>query len=143
MKYNHVREEEIKNSIATDFFPKFDCDKIIGFIDFAVKRKRPANSIDFADEYLLWAESKTGCQDIYAMFTQLVLTVGKARTFDKIMPPPFPGCFDGEKIASVPYSEIQNIFYLNDFNWKVAPSNTRTKEFRQVYHQLKKVIDTD
>ncbi|MDR1876660.1 MAG: hypothetical protein LBQ84_03455 [Flavobacteriaceae bacterium] len=143
MKYKNVREEEIKNSVATDFFDRFDCDKIIGFIDFAVKLKRSAGSIDFGDEYLLWAEAKTGNHDVYAMFTQLVLTIGKARTFDKVMPPPFLGCFDGEKIAFVPYSEIQNIFYQNDFNWKVTPSNTETKEFQQVYNQLKKVIDKD
>ncbi|MDR1896471.1 MAG: hypothetical protein LBR10_06745, partial [Prevotellaceae bacterium] len=143
MKYKNVREEEIKNSVATDFFNKLDCDKIIGAIDFAVKLRRPAGSIDLADEYLLWAEAKTGNHDIYAMFAQLVLTIGKARTFDKILPPPFLGCFDGEKIAFLPYSEIQTVFYQNDFNWKVPPSNTETKEFQQVYNQLRKVIDSD
>ncbi|MDR3286025.1 MAG: hypothetical protein LBT27_01105, partial [Prevotellaceae bacterium] len=56
MKYSNIREEEIKNSVATDFFGQFDCDKIVGFIDFAVKLKRPKNTIDFDDEYLLWAE---------------------------------------------------------------------------------------
>ncbi|MDR3246885.1 MAG: hypothetical protein LBT50_10720 [Prevotellaceae bacterium] len=66
MKYKNVREEEIKNSVATDFFGQFDCDKIIGFIDFAVKLKRPKNSIDLGDEYLLWAEAKTDRRDIYA-----------------------------------------------------------------------------
>ncbi|MDR1197705.1 MAG: hypothetical protein LBK94_01660 [Prevotellaceae bacterium] len=143
MKYKNVREEEIKNSVATDFFQKFDCNRIVGFIDFAVRPKRPKGTIDFADEYLLWAEVKTGSHDIYAMFTQLVLTVGKARTFDKILPPPFLGCFDGEKIAFVQYSEIQDVFYRNDFNWNVAPSNHETKEFKQVYGQIKKIVEND
>ncbi|MDR0613404.1 MAG: hypothetical protein LBG45_08010 [Dysgonamonadaceae bacterium] len=143
MKYVNIREEELKNSVATDFFDRFDCDRIVGFIDFAVKPKRPADAIDFNGEYLLWAEAKTGSRDIFAMFTQLVLTAGKARTFDKHLPPPFLGAFDGEKIAFVPYSEIQDIFYQNDFNWNVAPSNRNTKEFKQVYGKIKKAIENE
>ncbi|GAP71584.1 hypothetical protein SAMD00024442_14_50 [Candidatus Symbiothrix dinenymphae] len=136
MKYFNIREEELKNSVATDFFAEFDCDKIVGFIDFAVKVKRN-------NEYLLWAEAKQKSTDIVAMLTQLVLTIGKARTFDKMMPPPFLGCFDCEKIAFVPYSEIQHIFYQNDFNWKITPSNTGTKEFQQVYEQISKILNND
>jgi hypothetical protein len=77
------------------------------------------------------------------MLAQLVLTIGKARTFDEILPPPFLGCFDNEKIAFIPYSDIQNIFYQNDFNWKVAPSDTETREFKQVYAQIEKIINSD
>ena len=143
MKYANIREEEIKNSLAADFFSEFDCTEIIGNIDFAVQLKRPADAIDFNDEYLLWAEAKTGSHDICAMFTQLILTIGKARTFDKHLPPPFLGAFDSEKIAFVPYSDIQDIFYQNDFNWKVTSSNTATKEFKQVYGQIKKILETD
>jgi hypothetical protein len=76
------------------------------------------------------------------MLTQLVLTIGKARTFDEILPPPFLGCFDNEKIAFVPYSEIQDIFYQNDFNWKVAPSDKNTREFKLVYNHIKTIIDS-
>jgi len=92
-------------------------------------------------EYLLWAEAKAAPTDILVMLAQLVLTVGKARTFDKIMPPPYLGCFDCEKIAFIPYADIQNIFYQNDFNWNVAPSDYETKEFKQVYAQIKKIIN--
>ncbi|GHT49735.1 hypothetical protein AGMMS49982_03750 [Bacteroidia bacterium] len=138
MKYFNIREEELKNSVATDFFAGFDCDKIVGFIDFAV-----APPTHPQGGTLLWAEAKAAPTDIIAMLTQLVLTIGKARTFDKIMPPPFLGCFDCEKIAFVPYFEIQHIFYQNDFNWNVTSSNTDTKEFRQVYEQIKRIIDND
>ena len=110
-----IFEEEIKNTVASEFFDKFDCTKILGKIDFAVRIKPLKNGIDFHNEYLLWAEAKQKPADILAMLTQLVLTVGKARTFDKILPPPFLGCFDSEKIAFVPYSDIQDIFYQNDF----------------------------
>jgi hypothetical protein len=140
MKYKNIREEELKNSVATEYFEPFDCDCIVGCIDFAVKIRRTEPSIDFADEYLLWAEAKRNSHDIYAMFTQLILTIGKARTFDKILPPPFLGAFDAEKIAFIPYSAIQNIFYQNDFNWKVTSSNTETKEFKQVYAQVENII---
>jgi hypothetical protein len=143
MKYANILEEEIKNKVTRDYFQKFDCTKILGKIDFAVKVKRSANAIDFTDEYLLWAEAKQKTADIPVMLAQLVLTIGKARTFDELMPPRFIGCFDGEKIAFVPYSDIQDIFYQNDFNWKVAPSDRETREFKQVYAQIEKIINSD
>ncbi|GHV10722.1 hypothetical protein FACS1894162_5430 [Bacteroidia bacterium] len=148
MKYSNIREEEIKNRVASDFFEKFDCDPIVGFIDFAVLSPSPLQNGEGCptgrgEEYLLWAEAKAAPTDVVTMLTQLVLTIGKARTFDKIMPPPFLGCFDCEKIAFVPYSEIQHIFYQNDFNWKVTPSNTETKEFQQVYGQIDKILNND
>ncbi|MDR0754845.1 MAG: hypothetical protein LBF04_05610 [Prevotellaceae bacterium] len=138
-----ILEEEIKNTVAAEFFDRFDCTTILGKIDFAVRLKRPKDAVDFNDEYLLWAEAKQKSADIIAMLAQLVLTIGKARTFDKILPPPFLGCYDSEKIAFVPYSEIQDIFYQNDFNWNVAPSNHDTKEFRQVYSQIENIINND
>ncbi|GAP71938.1 hypothetical protein SAMD00024442_20_25 [Candidatus Symbiothrix dinenymphae] len=150
MKYSNILEEEIKNKVAQTYFDKFDCTKILGKIDFAVKMKRKSSNLlsledltGFNAEYLLWAEAKQKSTDIVAMLTQLVLTIGKARTFDEIMPPPFLGCYDNEKIAFVPYSEIQHIFYQNDFNWKITPSNTDTKEFRLVYEQISKILNND
>jgi len=134
---SNIREEELKNKIATDFFGKYDCTEIIKDIDFAVKLKKPS----LHDEYLLWAEAKAAPSDILAMLAQLVLTIGKARTFNKKLPPKFLGCFDCEKIAFIPYSEIQDIFHQNDFNWNVAPSNRDSKEFKQIYGQIDKIIN--
>ncbi len=74
---------------------------------------------------------------------QLILTIGKARTFDKVLPPPFFGAFDAEKIAFLPYNAIQEVFYQNDFNWNVAPSNHETKEFKQVYDKVKTTIENE
>ena len=149
MKYSNILEEEVKNKVTQDFFQKFDCTRILGKIDFAValpsalKRGVFANvdvTMNVERTYLLWAEAKQKPADVVEMLTQLVLTIGKARTFDEILPPPFLGCFDNEKIAFIPYSEIQNIFYQNDFNWKVTPSNHETREFKQVYDQIKNII---
>jgi len=134
MKYLKIQEEELKNKVAQDFFDKFDCTEIIEKIDFIVK------SAGKAERYFLWAEAKADSTDVCAMLTQLVLTIGKARTFDKLTPPPFLGCFDREKIAFVPYHAIQEIFYQNDFNWKVAPSNKTTREFKQVYALINNIL---
>ena len=96
----------------------------------------------FGREPLLWAEAKTGKFDVTTMFVQLVLTIGKARPFDndKTPPPAFLGAFDFQKIAFVPYINIQNIFYLNDFNWNVAPSNHETKEFLLIKERIEATL---
>ncbi|MDR0965720.1 MAG: hypothetical protein LBM75_04340 [Myxococcales bacterium] len=134
MKYQGIREEELKNRVAQDFFGKFDCTEIIRDIDFSVRA---------GEEYLVWAEAKSKTTDVEEMLTQLVLTIGKARTFDRILPPPFLGCFDNEKIAFISFSEVQDIFHQNDFNWKVAPSDYKTKEFEQVYAQVAQISEGD
>ena len=136
MKYAKLQEEELKNKVADEFFGKFDCTEILEKIDFAVKR----HGKTLSDSYFLWAEAKATQTDACEMLTQLVLTIGKARTFDKITPPPFLGCFDREKIAFIPYHAVQDIFYQNDFNWKVAPSNHNTREFKQVYELIKNMV---
>jgi len=143
MKYANIREEELKNKVAQDFFEKFDATEIINDIDFSVQLKALKNSIHFNDEYLFWAEAKNDSSDILIMLTQLVLTIGKARIFDKKLPPPFLGCFDCEKIAFIPYADVQEIFYLNDFNWKVTPSNHETREFKQVKNHIETIINKD
>ncbi|MBS1643244.1 MAG: hypothetical protein JST94_07490 [Bacteroidetes bacterium] len=140
MKYQNIREEELKNKIAQDYFWLYDCSKIIGNVDFCVCMHQHQKEI-FETESLLWAEAKKGSADAYNSITQLILTIGKARTFDKFLPPPFLGAFDGEKIAFIPYNEIHDIFYLNDFNWTVTPSNYNTKEFKLIYEKVKNVID--
>ena len=88
----------------------------------------------------MWAEAKTGNFDVATMFVQLILTIGKARTFDKTLPPAFLGAFDFKKIAFVPYINIQDIFYKNDFNWNVAPSNHDTKEFLLIKERIETIL---
>lgn len=93
-------------------------------------------------ESLLWAEAKKGSPDIYKSIVQLILTIGKARTFDKFLPPALLGVFDFEKIAFIPYNDIHDIFYTNDFNWNVTPSNHETKEFKLIHQKVKSIIDS-
>lgn len=141
MKYQNIREEELKNKVAQEYFWLYDATKIIGNVDFCIAPLQSSSQPD-EQESLLWAEAKKGVSDIYKSLVQLILTIGKARTFDKFLPPTFLGAFDGEKIAFVPYNDIHEIFYLNDFNWNVTPSNYDTKEFRLIHEKVKSVIDT-
>ncbi len=141
MKYAGIQEEELKNKIAADYFGHLDCTRIIGKIDFCVCLPQNADGL-FEPESLLWAEAKRGAADIYTSIVQLILTIGKARTFDKCLPPPLLGALDGEKIAFVPYNEVHDIFYQNDFNWNVTPSDYSTKEFKQIHAKVKTTIET-
>lgn len=137
MKYKNIREEELKNKVGNDWFKQFDTTEILGNIDFTVFPKQ--DSV-FGRIPLLWAEAKTGNYDIPTMFVQLILTIGKARTFDKTLPPAFLGAFDFKKIAFIDYVNIQDIFYLNDFNWNVTPSNHETKEFQLIKERIEAIL---
>lgn len=139
MKYNNIREEELKNKVAADWFKSFDTTKIQGNIDFTVLSKQESL---FGQAALLWAEAKTGDFDLTSMFVQLILTIGKARTFDKTLPPAFLGAFDFKKIAFIDYVNIQDIFFLNDFNWKVTPSDHSTKEFKLIKERIESILNT-
>ena len=140
-KYGNIKEEELKNKVAHDYFAKFDSTQIIGNIDFCIAPPREGPEL-FEPESLLWAEAKRGTRkDIYASFVQLILTIGRARTFDRFLPPAFLGSFDAEKIAFLPYYDIIDVFSQNDFNWNVTPSDHDTKEFRQLYVKVKDGIE--
>ncbi len=138
----NIREEELKNKVAQDYFENYDTTKIIGNVDFCVTVYQNGTSL-FEQESLLWAEAKKGISDSYNSLVQLILTIGKARTFDKFLPPSVLGAFDAEKITFLRYSDIHEIFYLNDFNWNVAPSNHETKEFKLVYEKVKTILDAN
>ena len=139
MKYKNIREEELKNKVGSDFFADFDTTPIVGNIDFCVLPKQ--QGLFWHATPLLRAEAKTGDYDVPTMFVQLILTIGKARTFDKMLAPAYLGAFDGMKIAFIEYLAIQDIFYENDFNWNVTPSNHETREFKLVLERVKGILD--
>ena len=130
---------KLKNKVGAEWFKQFDTTEILGNIDFTVFPKQDSL---FGRTPLLWAEAKTGNFDIPAMFVQLILTIGKARTFDKTLPPAFLGAFDFKKIAFVDYVNIQDIFYINDFNWNVTPSDHETKEFQLIKERIESILKT-
>ena len=136
----NIREEELKNKIAKDYFWLYDTSIIIGNVDFCVSIYDSENNI-LEQESLLWAEAKKGHSKIQHSLVQLILTIGKARTFDTYLPPNMLGAFDAEKMAFIPYNDIQHIFYMNDFNWNITPSNYETKEFKIVLEKVQHILD--
>lgn len=137
---NTLREEELKNKVASDWFSRFDTTKIIGNIDFCVSSAKK----DFFAETksFLWAEAKAGKnKDIYESFVQLIMTIGRAKTYEKYLPPVFLGAFDAEKMAFVRYETIMPVFSQNDFDWTVTASNHNTKEFKQLYGLVKEELE--
>lgn len=129
--------------MAHDYFADYDSTQIIGKIDFCIAVPQDGAEL-FETESLLWAEAKAGTKkDIYESFVQLILTIGKARTFDSYLPPAFLGAFDAEKIAFLPYTNIIDVFYQNDFNWNVTSNDHEMKEFWQLYGQVKTDIERD
>ena len=145
-----LREEEIKNKVAADYFKSYDSTKIIGNIDFCIAKitdkSEGRQGLLFNDaeitQSLLWAEAKKGTKhDIYESFVQLILTIGKGRTFEAFLPPVFLGAFDAEKMAFIKYNVVSEIFSQNDFDWKVTPSNHDTKEFKQLYSLVKDELE--
>lgn len=143
---NTLREEELKNKVAADFFQHYDSTKIIGNVDFCIAkitdksggRQKTLFNENEITQSLLWAEAKRGNkQNIYESFVQLIMTIGKAKTFEKYLPPVFLGAFDAEKIAFIRYNVVSAVFSQNDFDWTVTASNHDTKEFHQLYDMVK------
>ena len=147
---NTLREEELKNKVANDYFSSYDNTKIIGNIDFCIAKitdKSGGKQAELFNETqitqsLFWAEAKRGNkQDIYESFVQLIMTIGKAKTYEKHLPPVFLGAFDAEKIAFVQYNVVSEVYAQNDFDWTVTSSNHETKEFRQLYALVKDELE--
>ncbi len=126
----NIPEEELKNKVAMEFFSDFDTTARFNNVDFVIA---PLIQATRESQYFLWAEAKRGKSDIVESFIQLILTIGKAKLQDLLIPPHFLGAFDAEKFAFVEFSEIAHIFSQNDFNWNITPSNHESKEFKQLY----------
>ena len=142
MNYLKLREEPLKTAVFKDFFSDYDYTQI-GNIDFVICRSASVSPATGPDSIksLLWAEAKQGkSHDIFESFVQLILTIGKEKTFEKYLPPKYIGAFDAEKFAFIEYHSIQEVFYQNDFNWNVAPSNHETKEFKQLHALCEKQL---
>ena len=146
--YDNLQEEELKLVIAEQFFAQYDCKPRIEKIDFCAVQKEKAQIQEINAERvkeivsLLWAEAKRGVvSDLYKPLVQLILTIGKARTFETYLPPPFLAAFDAEKIAFIPYKDILPFFAINDFNWNITPSDDTSREFGLLYAAVKDTLE--
>jgi hypothetical protein len=139
------KEETLKAMLFRDYFDKakFAYEPNIGNIDFIVTDAKLADGGLFKAHYL-WAEAKKGEVDEVSMMTQLVLTCKKTYDSGEFMPPPFIGCFDGKRIAFLPFHDILPIFAENDINWNATPSNYLSDDFiktrKKVAHLVAKNI---
>ena len=138
----YILEEELKNRVAVDWFSAFDCSHILGKVDFCAAV--PATDLPLCDaESVLWAEAKRGAEaPLDFALVQLILTIGKERTFDRHLPPKYLAAFNAARIAFIPYSEVVEIFYQNDFNWNVAPSDHETREFGDLYQRVIRILES-
>ena len=137
---NNILEEEIKNRLRDDFFKDYDANPIIGKIDFAVTLKSEGEEL-FEKEYFLWAEAKRNPkEELVDSFVQLVITIGKAKTHEKLLPPRFLGAFDKEKIAFIEFHNIIGALYQGEINWNVAPSDHKTDTFIQLRRMLNDIL---
>lgn len=148
MNYIKLREEPLKSAVREDFFSNYKYTQI-GNIDFVIAKhntERGQRSLleetdNGSIKSILWAEAKQGTgHDIYESFVQLILTIGKERTFERHLPPKYIGAFDAEKFAFIEYHQVQQVFYQNDFNWNVTPSDHASKEFRQLHALCERLL---
>ncbi|MCL2038832.1 MAG: hypothetical protein FWG85_00200 [Bacteroidetes bacterium] len=127
------REEKNKFEIWSNYFKK--CEYNPGFkgIDLELK---------YHHEPIIWCEAKKKPTRIDVMFAQLIFTIYKVQK--EYEAPRFLSVFDNEKIAFIPFSAIEilyNEYKTADFNWKVRPSDTTTKEFKKISHLIKGAIE--
>jgi hypothetical protein len=130
-----IGEANFKTAVFQEYFGtrKFAYMQELDRIDFIITDK--------ADHHIIWAESKKNTASLVEMFVQLILTIGKGRTYDKHTPPPFLCVFDYHKIAFLQYHFINEVIYQNDFNWNITPSDHKSKEFQIIKNIIEKTIN--
>lgn len=132
-----LSEEPLKSKIKDLYFSKFNY--LGSKIDFCITQKLGI----LGEINLLWAEAKAGREaDIFASFIQLILTIGKHR-YNTQQTPKYLGAFDAEKFAFLPYASIQEVFYQNDMDWSVTPSNHKSEVFQTLLARLKPVLQKE
>lgn len=137
MNLSNLTEEKLKSKIKDLYFEDFNYfgDKI----DFTITQ----NLGILGEINLLWAEAKNGKDScIYKSFIQLIITIGKYR-YNTQQTPKFLGAFDAEKFAFLPFSCIQEVFYQNDINWSITPSNHKTQQFQTLLESLKPTLKNE
>lgn len=141
MRYSHtLLEEELKNRVGEDFFADFNHSTIKGRVDFCIADKQ--TFFGEPTEYL-WAEAKRGKANLDHALVQLILTIGRAQLHTKQSPPRYLGAFDATRIYFIPFHKLHDIFWMNDFNWSVTPSDHSTKEFALLAERVQGIIEEE
>lgn len=130
-----LSEEPLKSKIKDLYFSKFNY--VGAKIDFCITQ----NLGLLGEINLLWAEAKQGKSELKKSFIQLVLTIGKYKFYTE-QTPNLLCAFDGEKIAFLPFSSLQEIFYQSDINFSVTPSNHTSEQFLKLLKELDSILNT-
>lgn len=130
-----LSEEPLKSKIKDLYFSKFN---YVGTkIDFCITQ----NLGLLGEVNLLWAEAKQGKSELKKSFVQLVLTIGKYKFYTE-QTPNLLCAFDAEKIAFLPFSSLQEIFYQSDIDFSVTPSNHKSEQFLKLLKELDSILNT-
>jgi hypothetical protein len=138
------KEETLKSLVHEDYFSRFGYEPNIDNIDFVVTDKKARDDL-FSDSHgsschYLWAEAKKGSHDVFAMFTQLVLTCKKTYEKAEYLAPPWLGVFDEARISFAAFHDMLPVFTETDFNWNVTPSNHEAADFQKAREKVKNLI---
>ncbi|MBZ7948035.1 hypothetical protein H2256_03595 [Campylobacter sp. RM9929] len=134
MNFIHLSEEPLKSKIKDTYFTKFSYSG--SKIDFTITYKHK----NLGEINLLWAEAKKGESDIKKSFIQLILTIGKYKFYTE-QTPNLLCAFDGIKMAFLPFIKIQEVFYQNDIDFSVTPSNHKSEQFLKLLKQLNTILE--
>jgi len=115
-----MSEEAYKVAIANEIFSGLRY--IPARIDFVIAD---------GSTHLFWAETKNKKTDIYAMLTQLLLTVRKIYQSGEITPPSLIGCFDPETFAIFNFADFIALYNQGVVDWSITPSNYNNPEFKK------------
>ncbi|MCW1320475.1 hypothetical protein OLO84_04380 [Campylobacter jejuni] len=130
-----LSEEPLKSKIKDLYFSKFN---YVGTkIDFCITQ----NLGLLGEVNFLWAEAKQGKSELKKSFVQLVLTIGKYKFYTE-QTPNLLCAFDAEKIAFLPFSSLQEIFYQSDIDFSVTPSNHKSEQFLKLLKDLDSILNT-
>ncbi|ECP7275269.1 hypothetical protein FU701_03835 [Campylobacter jejuni] len=130
-----LSEEPLKSKIKDLYFSKFN---YVGTkIDFCITQ----NLGLLGEVNFLWAEAKQGKSELKKSFVQLVLTIGKYKFYTE-QTPNLLCAFDAEKMAFLPFSSLQEIFYQSDIDFSVTPSNHKSEQFLKLLKDLDSILNT-
>ena len=143
--YSNIQKEEtLKSLVHEDYFSKFGYEPNIDNIDFVITDKKARHEL-FSEGpesscHYLWAEAKKGTQDVFDMYTQLILTCKKTYEKADYFAPPWLAVFDEVRISFAAFHDILPVFSITDFNWNTTPSNHETEDFQKAKEKIKDLI---
>lgn len=140
MKFNFKTKDDLKKKVFKDYFSDFIYLDDIPYLDFVISDLKNKNN------FLLWGDAKADVYDLNTSvinITKFILKIGRYKLYGKHIPPKFIVLFDNEKIIFIPYSDIQDIFYINDFNWNIKLDDYDKKEFEFILNRINIILNKD